>query len=230
VTAELLVIMGSALWLGIQTSISPCPLASNIAAISYISKNVGSPRAVALTGVLYALGRSLVYVFLGAALVWSLLSAPALSHFLQRDMNRILGPLLILTGMVLLGLIPLRLPGGGLGDELGKRVAARGVWGGFLLGGLFALTFCPISAALFFGSLVPLAVKGHSPFLLPALYGIGTALPVLVFAVLIAAGAHAVASAFGRIQQFERWARLATGVLFVGIGLYFSLSTVWGVL
>jgi cytochrome c-type biogenesis protein len=73
----------TAVWLGLLTSISPCPLASNIAAISYIGRRVGSPRQVMLSGVLYTLGRSLAYVVLGALLVASVLSVPQLSMFLH---------------------------------------------------------------------------------------------------------------------------------------------------
>ena len=176
----------SALWLGILTSISPCPLATNIAAISYIGRRVGSPRQVLLSGMLYALGRSLAYLALGMLLVASVLSIPQLSLFLQKYMNKLLGPILIVVAMFLLGLIQLNITGPGVSDTMQKRVDALGMWGALVLGILFALTFCPVSAALFFGSLIPLSVKVGSGVALPGVYGIGTALPVLAFAVLIA--------------------------------------------
>jgi len=149
----------SALWLGILTSISPCPLATNIAAISYIGRRVGSPRQVLLSGMLYALGRSLAYLALGMLLVASVLSIPQLSLFLQKYMNKLLGPILIVVAMFLLGLIQLNITGPGVSDTMQKRVDALGMWGALVLGILFALTFCPVSAALFFGSLIPLSVK-----------------------------------------------------------------------
>jgi len=230
VTTELFLGMGSAFWFGILTSISPCPLATNVAAISFIGKRVGSKRAVVLTGLLYTLGRSLVYVVLGAALVASLLSAPSVSQFLQRYMNRLLGPILILIGMLLLGMIRVPLPNTGASEKLGNRVEPWGVWGGLVLGMVFALSFCPVSAGLFFGSLLTVAIKHESPVLLPTLFGVGTALPVIVFAVLLAVSTGAMGAAYGKVQQFERWARQLTGVLFIGIGVYYSLAYVFRVL
>jgi len=220
----------SAAWLGILTAISPCPLATNIAAISFIGRRIGSPRAALGTGLLYALGRTLVYVVLGTLLVSSLLSTPTVSHFLQKYMNRLLGPILILVGMVLVGLIRFTPKGSQLGERVGKRVETWGIWGGLALGVVFALSFCPGSAALFFGSFIPLAVKYESRILLPTIYGVGTALPVIAFAILIVVGAHAVGRAYNRITQLEWWARHATGVLFIGMGVYFSLAYIFHVL
>lgn len=229
-TEGLLLGIASAAWLGILTSISPCPLAANIAAISFIGRRIGSPRASMATGLLYALGRTLVYVVLGMLLVSSLLSAAQVSHLLQKYVNKLLGPLLILVGMVLVGLLQFKTRGSRLGESVGRRVETWGIWGGLALGVVFALSFCPGSAALFFGSLVPLAVKSESRFLLPTVYGVGTALPVVAFAILIALSTRAVGKAFDRITLFERWARRATGVLFLGIGFYFSLTYIFRVL
>ncbi|MBN2561870.1 MAG: sulfite exporter TauE/SafE family protein [Phycisphaerae bacterium] len=220
----------SAAWLGILTSISPCPLATNVAAISFIGRRIDSPRAVLATGLLYTLGRTLVYVVLGTLLVSSLLSAPIVSHLLQKYMNKLLGPILILVGMVLVGLIQFNTRGSRLGEKVGKRVETWGMWGGLALGVVFALSFCPASAALFFGSLVPLAVKCESPMLSPMVYGVATALPVLVFAILIVLSTRAVGRAFDKITQFEWWARHATGVIFIGVGVYFSLAYIFRVL
>ncbi len=228
-TDGLLLAVASAAWLGILTAISPCPLAANIAAISFIGRRVGSPRAALATGLLYSLGRTLVYVVLGTLLVSSLLSAPVVSNLLQKYMNKVLGPILILAGMVLVGLIEVTPKGSRLAENAGRRIEGWGMWGGLALGVVFALSFCPASAALFFGSLVPLAVKCESRLLLPMVYGAGTALPVLVFAILIALSTRAVAQAFNRITQFEWWARRVTGVIFIGIGIYFSLAYVFRV-
>ncbi|HEV2396027.1 MAG TPA: aromatic aminobenezylarsenical efflux permease ArsG family transporter [Candidatus Sulfotelmatobacter sp.] len=217
----------SATWLGVLTSISPCPLATNIAAISYIGKQADRPRTVLLTGSMYTLGRALTYVILGALLVASLLSVPGLSNFLQHYMNKVLGPVLVLVGMSLLDL--LRLPGlRGLGASyLGERLAQSGAWGAGLLGMMFALSFCPTSAALFFGSLIPLSIKWQSSVVLPSLYGAGTALPVFAFAVLIAMGAKSLGAAFQRLTAVELWARRITGVVFILIGIYFSVTYIF---
>jgi cytochrome c biogenesis protein CcdA len=228
-STEWLLGLGSAFWLGLLTAISPCPLATNIAAISFIGRRVDRPHAVLSTGILYACGRSLVYIALAAALVFSLLNAPAVSHALQKYMNRIMGPLLILVGMVLLGLIKIPTRGSTIGQRVGKRAERWGVWGGLLLGIVFALAFCPASAALFFASLLPIAIQCESPLALPLAFGIGTGLPVVLFAVAIAAGAGAVGRAFQRAAAFEHWARMVTGVIFIGIGVYFSLMYIFRV-
>ncbi len=213
----------SAFWFGILTSISPCPLATNVTAMSFVGRRVGSPRKVLLAGILYTVGRSLTYMTVGALLVWSLLSAPRVSLVLQRTMNKALGPILVVVGILLLGVLPLRLPSSGLAQRAGERIAKWGPLGALLLGVLFALTFCPVSAALFFGSLLPLAIEQHSPLILPALYGIGTGIPVLGFAIAIALGAKSLGRVFGRLSQIERWARWLTGLVFIGVGIYLTL-------
>jgi cytochrome c biogenesis protein CcdA len=227
---ELVAVALMSLWLGILTSISPCPLATNIAAISFITRDAGRARRVFASGALYTVGRAAAYSLLAALLVSSVLSAPALSHFLQTHMGRIIGPVLVLAGMALLGLI--RVPGfSGAGDpaRLQRRFARMGVWGAAILGFVFALSFCPVSAALFFGSLLPLALAGESRVLLPSLYGIGTALPVLALAFAVALGARSFAGVFARAASVERWLRGATGVVFIATGVYLSLTNIFGV-
>jgi cytochrome c-type biogenesis protein len=214
---------GGAMWLGILTSISPCPLATNITAMSFVAKRVARPSAVLFSGVLYTLGRALTYLVLGVLLVSSLLSAPQLSLALQQNMNRALGPILILVGMILLDLLVLPRLGRGTMARAGERVGGWGVWGAGLLGILFALSFCPVSAALFFGSLLPLAAKVESRATIPALYGVGTAVPVLIFAGLLAAGSQSVSRVFKRLTGVEKWARRATGAVFAAAGIYYTL-------
>ena len=211
----------TAVWLGILTSISPCPLATNIAAVSYVARSVSRPGFMLMNGLFYSVGRAIAYVVIAALLVSSLLSVPQLSMFLQKYVNQLLGPILILAGMFLIGL--LRLPQMGIfaSSRVSERLA-QNFGGAFLLGVLFALSFCPISAALFFGSLIPLAASSRSPILLPVLYGLGTALPVFAFAVLSASGAESISRAFDRLTSVEVWARRFTGVLFLFIGIYLS--------
>ena len=222
--------IASAFWLGILTSISPCPLATNVAAISYISRRVGNTRQVFLTGLLYALGRTLAYLALGALLVAAVLSVPELSLFLRKYMNKLLGPILILVAMFLLELISFRFSGSGVSERMQKRVDALGIWGALLLGVVFALSFCPVSAALFFGSLISLSIKLNSAIALPAVYGVGTALPVLIFAVLIAFSAKSVGTAFNRLAQMEWWARRITGGIFLAVGIFYSLKYIFEVI
>lgn len=227
-TGEYTLAIISALWLGVLTSISPCPLATNVAAISFVGRRVGNPRGVFLAGLLYTGGRALTYGLLGVLLVGSLLSAPTVSSLLQKYMNLALGPLLILVGMILLELISFTFGGEGLSGRVQKKLEKMGFWGAGLLGIVFALSFCPTSAALFFGSLLPLALTQESGFALPMLYGIATGLPVLLFAILIALGAKKVAKAYDRIVSFEHWARKITGVLFILIGIYYCLTLIFG--
>ncbi|HNT36094.1 MAG TPA: aromatic aminobenezylarsenical efflux permease ArsG family transporter [bacterium] len=219
---ELLLAVGTSFWLGILTSVSPCPLATNIAAISFVSRRIGNPSRVFLSGLLYCFGRVVVYVVLGVVLVFSLLSAPYVSHLLQKYMSRFIGPVLILVGMLLLELLPVTFGGSGMSERMQKRVEMLGIWGAFLLGVLFALSFCPISAALFFGSLLPLALGVKSAVIVPAVYGLGTGLPVFVFALLLAFGARRVGTVFDKIVHVELWARRLTGVVFILVGLYYS--------
>ena len=220
----------SALWFGILTSISPCPLATNITAISFVGRRTGSPRGVLLSGLLYTLGRALVYTAIGVLLVMSLLSAPTVSLTLQTWMNKLLGPILILVGMVMLGLLHLSFRGRGMSKRLQQRVERWGLLGALGLGCLFALSFCPVSATLFFGSLLPLAVKHGSGILLPFVYGIGTAVPVVVFAIVLAFGARWLGKLFERVTLMERWMRALTGTIFIGVGIYMSLVYVYRVL
>ncbi len=221
--SELLTASIWGLWFGILTSISPCPLATNIAAISFIGKPLAHPKYIFLTGMLYTLGRTLTYTIPGILLVTSILSAPVVSEFLQVYMNKILGPVLIITGMFLLELLSVNFGGAGVSEKVHKQAGKWGVWGGLILGVVFAMSFCPVSAALFFGSLIPLAVKYESYFLLPILYGVGTALPVFAFAIFIAFGADFIGKAFNLLSKFEVWARNLTGIVFILVGLYLSV-------
>jgi cytochrome c biogenesis protein CcdA len=218
----------SALWLGVLTSISPCPLASNVAALSFVGRSVGSPRRVLVAGLIYTLGRALTYVVVGILVVTSLLSIPSVSFFLQQRMNQILGPLLILIGVGLLGWLPMRWPSVGWNETVQRRAAKVGILGPGLLGMLFALSFCPLSAGLFFGGLLPLAAGANSRVIVPAIYGIGTGLPVVLFAVLLTAGASGVGRAFHLLTRIERAARPATGIIFILAGLYLGATHLFG--
>jgi cytochrome c biogenesis protein CcdA len=219
-------VAASALWLGVLTSISPCPLATNVVAISFISRDVRSPARVLATGLLYTLGRTITYVTLGMLLVSSVLSIPQVSLALQYWMNRLLGPILILVGMFLLDLLRFNFSTSLISTSLQDRAGSWGAWGAAFLGMIFALSFCPVSAALFFGSLIPLALKAGSQITLPSLYGIGTGLPVAIFAIALAFGAQSISTALGRLGHVERWARRATGAVFIGIGLYYTCDHV----
>jgi len=225
---SILIASGSALWLGILTSISPCPLATNIAAISYIGRQVGRTGRILFSGLAYTLGRMLAYLVLGVIITAGLLSIPGLSNFLQRYLNIILGPLLIIVGVFLLDIIRFGGFGVSSGEKARKWAEKGGVFGAGFIGFVFALSLCPVSAALFFGSLIPLAVQHNSKILLPSLYGIGTGLPVIVFAFLLAFGAQTVGKAFHKLSHIEKWVRRITGVTFIIVGIYYSLIYIFG--
>ena len=217
----------SALWLGILTSISPCPLATNIAAVSFIGKNITCPYKTVMAGLIYTTGRILSYVLLGIIIVTGLLSIPSIANFLQHYINIILGPILILVGIILLEIIKINFSAGFAGTGLHEKVKNFGLFGALLLGIIFALSFCPISAALFFGSLLSLSIEHNSKILFPLVYGIGTGLPVVLFAIIIAFSANSLGKAYNNLVKFEFWMRKITGVLFILAGIYFIATHIF---
>ena len=218
----------SAFWLGILTSISPCPLATNIAAVSFISRNLGSSRKVLWSGLLYAAGRMLTYVAIAVLAVASLLSLPEVSFFLESNMHKIIGPLLIVVGIVLLDVLPISFSASFAGNSLQEKAGKWGLWGSGLLGIIFALTFCPLSAALFFGSLIPLAIDGKSAVMMPSIYGLGTALPVVAFALVMVFSVKSIGKIFDKLTEIEKWVRKLTAVIFIGAGIYLLLKNLMG--
>ena len=218
----------SAFWLGILTSISPCPLATNIAAVSFISRNLGSSKKVLWSGLLYAAGRMLTYVAIAVLAVASLLSLPEVSFFLETNMHKIIGPLLIVVGIILLDVLPFTFSASLVSSSMQEKAGKWGLWGSGILGIIFALTFCPLSAALFFGSLIPLAIDGKSAVLMPSVYGLGTALPVIAFAFVMAFGVKSIGRVFDKLTQIEKWVRKLTAVVFIGAGLYLLVKNLMG--
>jgi sulfite exporter TauE/SafE len=218
--------MGMALWFGILTSISPCPLATNIAAVSYIGGRLSSRRGMFAAGILYMLGRMFTYTMIGSILVSSTHYVPAVANFLQKYMNIMMGPILVLIGLILLNVIKFNMgdSAGIIANKLQVQINDFGIIGAGILGIIFALSFCPVSAALFFGSLFSIVVKNDSGIALPACYGIGTALPVLVFAILMGISTRLMSRAYVKVATFEIWARRVTAVVFVFAGIYYCVT------
>lgn len=223
---SLFVNVGAAIWLGILTSISPCPLATNIAAISYVGRKVEKTRLVLFAGLLYTFGRALAYVAVAVLVTRSLQMIPGVSMFLQKYMNLVIGPLLFVVGILLLGIFNISF-GGGVSGNLQSRVDKMGVWGAGLLGVIFALAFCPVSAGLFFGALIPLAVKGNAVFM-SSLYGVGTAVPVIIFAIILAFSANLIGAVFKKLTIIEKWVRRGTAIIMILIGIYLILRHNFG--
>jgi cytochrome c-type biogenesis protein len=220
----------SAVWLGILTSISPCPLATNIAATTYIGRQIDSRYATVFAALAYTIGRTLSYMMVSVLIIAGLISIPGVSNFLQMHMNQLLGPVLLIAGLFILDLIPIRLPNFAFNAGMLQKLGDNGFVGAVLLGFLFALSFCPVSAALFFGSVIPLALKFQSRFLLPFCYGFGTAAPVIGFALIIAYSTRIAGKFFNRLAVAERWLRRITGVLFIVVGIYFCLKYIFRII
>jgi cytochrome c-type biogenesis protein len=225
-----IVAASSAIWFGILTSVSPCPLATNIAATSYIGKQISGYYGTLIAGFAYTIGRAAAYTGISIVIISGLLSIPKISFFLQDHMNKILGPLLIISGLFILEVVSIRFSGLTVSQKFQKRLGSRSILGACVLGSIFALSFCPTSAALFFGSVIPLSLKYESKLLLPFLYGVGTALPVLLIAVILSYGSRFVANVLNKLSVAELWLRRITGVLFIIIGIYFTMKYVFRVI
>jgi len=218
----------SGLALGLVTAVSPCPLATNLAATAWLARHAASKQRAALGAVAYTVGRVGAYGAIAGLLAFGIVSAPAVSRALQHWLPPLIGPLLVLSAMVLLDLLTLSWSIGGTSQARAERLARLGLFGEVALGFVFALTFCPVSAALFFGSLLPQALAASSSVPPVLAYGVGTAVPVAVFAlgVVFSAG---FAARFGRgIALWQPRLRLGTGLVLLGLGLFLTARDTLG--
>lgn len=211
----------AAFLLGLLTAISPCPLATNIAALSYVSKKLDNRKYTILASVLYTAGRMLAYTLIGVLLILIGLSASRVSLFFQDYADKILGPLLIFFGLVMLDIIKFSIFKGRITAAIQEKVGDWGLISSFLLGVLFALAFCPYSAIIFFGMLIPIALDSGGGIVLPAIYGFGTGLPVMIFAIALSLGVSEIGKHVARVQKFEKYFRWFAGVVFICIGIYY---------
>lgn len=214
----------TAFLLGLMTAISPCPLATNISAIAFIGKNITDKRTVLLKGVIYTLGRAFTYTVIGLLFFFGL-GEVGLSGFFQRWGEKILGPVLIIIGLFMLGVIKLKIPGIGKLTERMENQAGKGYWGVFLLGVVFALGFCPYSGVLYFVMLIPMTIASAQGLYLPLVFAIATGLPVILFAWMIAYAIGSVGTIYNKIKVFELWFRRVVAVLFIGVGIYYIITT-----
>lgn len=210
--------------LGLLTAISPCPLATNIAAIGYIGKHVDTPRRTFVSGLLYAAGRVVSYGVLGAVLI-SVLRAGESVFQIQRLLSGrgglVVGIVLMLVGVFMLVSERLNLRGFGYSGGNGQRLAAKGAWGSFLLGMLFALAFCPTSAVFYFGMLIPMSAHAAYGYWLPVLFALATALPVLIVAWILAFSVGSISRFYQTTAIVQRWLNRIVAILFIGIGVYY---------
>jgi len=211
----------TAFLLGILMSISPCPLATNITAIAYISKDIKKPKHTILSGLFYTLGRGISYTLL-ATLIYFGLSSFQISIIFQGWGEKVLGPFLILIGLIMFGVIKINLKHNNQAVEKVKLwLAGKGYLGAVALGMLFALAFCPYSGVLFFGILIPLILKSSGGLLLPSLFALGTGLPVIVFSFLIVFSMQKVSRAFKIVQKIEKIMRYSMASIFILTGIYY---------
>lgn len=219
----------TAFLLGVLTSISPCPLATNITAIAYVSKEVNSPAKSMLNGLFYTLGRGLSYTLLAIAISLGI-SAFSVSGIFQGWGEKVLGPLLIFIGLFMLGVIRINgFKSKNRTEKTKEWLAKKGYLGSFLLGMLFALAFCPYSGVLFFGALMPLVLQSSEGLLLPAIFAFGTGLPVILFSFLIAFSAKKIGKFFNVMQKIEKVMRYSVGIVFLVAGTYYS-QHLWAML
>ena len=212
----------TAFLLGILTSISPCPLATNITAIAYISKEIKTIKNTLLNGLFYTIGRGISYTLL-ATLIYFGLSSFQISRIFQGWGDKILGPILIIIGIIMFGVIKINFNKDGEKIEKVKIwLSQKGYIGSLLLGALFALAFCPYSGVLFFGALIPLVLKSTESLLLPPIFALGTGLPVIVFSFLIAFSMQKVSRAFQVVQKIEKIMRYSVAIIFIGVGIYYT--------
>jgi cytochrome c-type biogenesis protein len=216
----------AAFFIGLMTAISPCPLATNITAIAFISKKIDNSRHTLLAGSVYTLGRMAAYIAVASVIVFFGMNIQFISLGLQRYGELLLGPFLVLCGIYLLDIIQLdRVPGGDWFSEftsvISRRLADKGYLGAFLLGVIFALSFCPFSAVLFFAMLIPLALAAGDPVIIPAVFAIATGLPVVVISYLLVRGAGKCSGIVQKIGVAETWIRRAVAGVFIVVGVYY---------
>ncbi len=212
----------TAFLLGLMTAISPCPLATNITAIGFISKDMGSRKRVFVNGLRYTLGRSVSYTAIGLLFFFGA-GQFEFAGFIQEWGEKVIGPVLILIGFLMLGVINIKIPGlGSVSDKLQDQ-SGKGFWGVLLLGVVFALAFCPYSGVLYFGMLIPMTISSLSGLYLPVIFALGTGIPVIIFAWLIAFSVGAIGSTYNKIKTFEFWFRRVVAVLFIGVGVYYTV-------
>ena len=216
----------TAFLLGLLTAVSPCPLATNITAIGFISKDIESKNRTFLLGILYTIGRMVAYSLLGALLIWMLrrgFDTFDLQSKVSQWGEMLLSPVLIVMGLVMLFGDRLPLSGFGL-NASEKSGRLRGAWGSLLLGILFAMAFCPTSGMFYFGMLVPMSASATGGYALPAVYALATGLPVVIVAWIIAYSIGNIAGFYKKMQVFQKWLNRMVAVLFIIVGIYYAYT------
>jgi cytochrome c-type biogenesis protein len=212
----------TALLLGLMTAISPCPLATNISAIGFISKDIENRNRVFFNGLFYTLGRAITYTLIPLIIYFGA-DQFKFSGFFQRYGEKIIGPLLLLIGIFMLDVIRINFPGfSRLSEKMEKRKSWRYI-DALLLGIIFALAFCPYSGVLYFGMLVPLTLSTTSGLYLPVIFAIATGIPVIIFAWVLAYTISGLGNLYNKIKIFELWFRRVIAIVFIIVGIYYII-------
>jgi cytochrome c-type biogenesis protein len=216
----------SAFMLGLVASLGPCTLATNLAALAYISRKISERKFAVTAGALYTLGRMITYTVLGMLIIYAELGIPISANFVQNFGEVAIGPILIIVGIAMLFIDRIS-----FGEHEGRlaraagQLADRGLIGALPLGVVLALAFCPYTAVLFFGVLIPLSFKTQGGVGLPSLFALGTGLPVILFGTLLSLGVAGVARWVNAINLSEQYIRMAIAIFFIAIGsFYIGLS------
>ncbi|MFC2124328.1 aromatic aminobenezylarsenical efflux permease ArsG family transporter [Bacteroidota bacterium] len=215
--------------LGLMTAISPCPLATNITAVGYISRDISSRHKVFLNGIIYTLGRALSYTALAVILYFGA-DQFSISGLFQQYGERIIGPLLIIIGLFMFGILKVNIPGLGLSNKEKQGNGQKSYWDVLLLGILFALAFCPYSGVLYFGMLIPMTITHPSGLYLPVIFALATGIPVIIFAWFLAYSVSGIGSAYKNVKVFEQWFRKIISILFILVGMYYILTVWFGIM
>lgn len=213
----------TAFLLGLLTAISPCPLATNIAAVGFIGRNIENRKRVFINGLLYTLGRVFSYTLLGVVLIMILREGSSMFG-IQKTIGTwgelLIGPMLLIIGLFMLWGDRLNLPKFGFNGSA-EGLAGKGGAGALLIGVLFALAFCPTSGVFYFGMLIPMSATATAGYLLPAVFAIATAIPVLIVAWILAFSVQQMSNFYGRIKTVQKWLNVIVGILFIVIGIYY---------
>ena len=221
----------AAFFIGLMTAFSPCPLATNITAIAYASKKIGHKKETIKVGVYYTLGRAITYVLIASLIIFIGVNTQSISLFLESYGDKVLGPLLLVIGLVMLELIKFKsFTGGKRLNKLKEQLANKGHLGSFFLGVIFALAFCPFSAVLYFGMLIPLALSVGDAIIIPSVFALATGLPVIMLSFILNQSVAKLGRIMKRIEVFDKWTRRVVGLTFIIVGLFYTISYTFGVL
>lgn len=210
--------------LGLMTAVSPCPLATNITATAYLSKDITKKRKVLFNGIFYTSGRIFSYTALGLIFYFGA-SQFKVAKLLQGIGGMWLGIALVIVGILMLDIIKLNIP---LFDKLKPKVNEEkqkgGYWNAFIMGVVFALAFCPFSGVLYFGVMIPMTIASSSGLLLPPVFAIATGLPVIIISYLLAYSMSSIGSFYSKMKTFEAWFKRIVAAVFIIVGIYYIIT------